>query len=328
MAKVWSLITVGSDRQYGGNAGYDDQLETVYRYDSNVPNHLRVAPGDLGILRDRTEALGLAVVRRIQERTGFKEILRCPVCSSTGLKKRRVKRPEWACKNGHQFDNPIRAQEAVRLYEARFDGSYQRIRVPIAASQLKAAALRPNDQQSIEELSALDVERLLRDDPDALEVMRTYLLLAPLRDDEGDTSDFTPSMTDQRTATLATIKARRGQQKFRRALIRRYGGRCAVTGCDIEALLEAAHIVPYMGEEYNDAGNGLLLRTDIHTLFDLNLIRIEPHSLTVEVDEAARRYEYAELHGRRLAISDGYGPSRSCLELKWAAKAIPALEVS
>ncbi len=47
-----------------------------------------------------------------------------------------------------------------------------------------------------------------------------------------------------------------------------YGGRCAVTNCDIEDVLEAAHISPYNGPSTDQVYNGLLLRTDIHTLFD------------------------------------------------------------
>src|SRR5205823_2979542 len=66
--------------------------------------------------------------------------------------------------------------------------------------------------------------------------------------------------------------SRQGQFAFRAALIEAYGGRCAMTGCDILEVLEAAHIVPYRGPSTNAVSNGLLLRADIHTLFDLGLI--------------------------------------------------------
>ncbi len=56
----------------------------------------------------------------------------------------------------------------------------------------------------------------------------------------------------------------------------RYEHRCVVTGCTVIAVLEAAHIRPYRRPEDNDVKNGLLLRADIHTLFDLNLLGIEP----------------------------------------------------
>jgi hypothetical protein len=83
------------------------------------------------------------------------------------------------------------------------------------------------------------------------------------------------SLVDARQKVMAEIVRRRGQPKFRKDLIRAYGGKCAVTGCDIEAVLEAAHIISYMDGNTNHVVNGLLLRTDIHTLFDLGLLKID-----------------------------------------------------
>ncbi|MEI9912276.1 MAG: HNH endonuclease signature motif containing protein [Bacteroidota bacterium] len=77
------------------------------------------------------------------------------------------------------------------------------------------------------------------------------------------------------------LKERRGQKQFRDAIIKRYGSKCMVTGCKIPDILEAAHINPYKGEKDNHPANGLLLRADIHTLFDLDLIGIHPTSFAV-----------------------------------------------
>lgn len=89
--------------------------------------------------------------------------------------------------------------------------------------------------------------------------------------------------TEAREKTQATITLRRGQPKFRRQLLVAYSGRCAITGCDVKDVLEAAHIKPHLGEHTDVVTNGLLLRADIHTLFDLHLIRINPLNLMVEV---------------------------------------------
>jgi putative restriction endonuclease len=67
---------------------------------------------------------------------------------------------------------------------------------------------------------------------------------------------------------------RQGQGGFRRILLRAYEQRCAVTDCDLEDTLEAAHIVPYRGPVTNHPSNGLLLRADVHTLFDFGLVTI------------------------------------------------------
>ena len=113
-------------------------------------------------------------------------------------------------------------------------------------------------------------------------VQRSRASVGGLQDTEADTSDleqtatYFPSDDDTRDVEQRQIRVRRGQQKFRDKLRVRYKGQCPVTGCKILALLEAAHISPYRGEKDNPSENGLLLRADIHTLFDLNLLGIEP----------------------------------------------------
>lgn len=81
------------------------------------------------------------------------------------------------------------------------------------------------------------------------------------------------SIEDGRRRIERLVTLRQGQPGFRKKLLEAYR-RCAVTGCTIEAVLEAAHISPYRGTRTNHVTNGLLLRADIHTLFDLGLLRI------------------------------------------------------
>jgi hypothetical protein len=71
---------------------------------------------------------------------------------------------------------------------------------------------------------------------------------------DGDNSDgsFDPSnMADARQEIVRSIKQRQGQPKFRRRLLKAYRSQCSITGCAIEALLEAAHIMPYRGTHSN-----------------------------------------------------------------------------
>ena len=104
-----------------------------------------------------------------------------------------------------------------------------------------------------------------------------------------------------------SIAVRRGQQKFRTSLLAAYGRECCVSGCRVEPILEAAHIYPYEGASTNHISNGLLLRSDIHTLFDLGLIRIDPKTQRVEVHPLALiDPAYREIHGKviKLAFPD------------------------
>lgn len=111
--------------------------------------------------------------------------------------------------------------------------------------------------------------------------------------------EFDPSNSgDGRKKVLRSIALRRGQPKFRRALLTAYGFRCAVTGTCIEDVLEAAHIVPYNGDSTNHVCNGLLLRSDIHALFDLGLLSINPETFAVYCSEQIRGDPmYRALHG-------------------------------
>nr|WP_312250281.1 HNH endonuclease [Stenotrophomonas geniculata] len=118
------------------------------------------------------------------------------------------------------------------------------------------------------------------------------------------TGSFSPADdVDERQRVLAAIVRRRGQPAFRKTLLEVYGGCCTMTGCDVVDALEAAHIQPYSGLKSNDVRNGLLLRADVHTLFDLYLIAINPGSLRIAVAPALQQSAYFELDGRELRFS-------------------------
>lgn len=95
------------------------------------------------------------------------------------------------------------------------------------------------------------------------------------------------------------IIARRGQAAFRRALLDAYDGRCAVTGCTETNVLEAAHIVGHRSRGRYEVPNGLLLRADWHTLFDLGLWAVHPRQGTIEVSPNIAQ-EYQKFNGRRV----------------------------
>jgi predicted restriction endonuclease len=117
------------------------------------------------------------------------------------------------------------------------------------------------------------------------------------------TGAFSPAdITDARRRVIAQIVRRQGQAGFRDVLMKAYEGRCAITGCMVERILEAAHIVPYQGEATNVAANGLLLRSDIHTLFDLNLLAVDPATMMVRVSPELHGTEYENLQGKAIFL--------------------------
>lgn len=71
-------------------------------------------------------------------------------------------------------------------------------------------------------------------------------------------------------------RSRLGQASFRLRIEDAYQGRCAITGSRIRSALQAAHIRPYAEGDKHLLPNGLLLRSDIHTLFDHGYLSITP----------------------------------------------------
>lgn len=128
---------------------------------------------------------------------------------------------------------------------------------------------------------------------------------------------------DARHRVLASIARRRGQSAFRNSLIEAYEGSCAITGCKIDAILEAAHVHPYRGDHTNVVTNGLLLRADIHTLFDLGLIVVKAKTNLVQVAPHLKGTEYWKLQGKRLRAPRHPSQAVSASALDWHLSQFP-----
>ena len=133
--------------------------------------------------------------------------------------------------------------------------------------------------------------------------------------DVGGVSFDPRSVEDARDRVLRAIAARRGQPRFRETLLEAYGSRCAISGCDAPEALEAAHIVAYRGPATNHVQNGLLLRADLHTLFDRGLLAVDPDDWRVRLHPDLASSSYAEFEGQglRLPASKRLRPSAAAL---------------
>jgi len=120
-----------------------------------------------------------------------------------------------------------------------------------------------------------------------------------LKDDSFNEREY----NEARLYAIGLILQRRGQPEFRSKLLKLYK-RCLVTGCDAEEALEAAHILPYSEGGTNRPSNGLLLRADIHTLFDLGLISINHDSEKVCVSSILMNTVYADLDKKPLFTAE------------------------
>lgn len=115
--------------------------------------------------------------------------------------------------------------------------------------------------------------------------------------------DFNPDdIKDERQKRKRAVVNRPGQKKFKHQLMKAYGGCCSITGCSVEAVLNAAHIIPYLGTKTDHPSNGLLLRVDIHKLFDIHYLSINPKTNRVEMAEVLKNTVYWELRGQLLRM--------------------------
>lgn len=115
--------------------------------------------------------------------------------------------------------------------------------------------------------------------------------------------------TNNRYGSEQIIYPRIGQGAFKVLVTEAYHRRCAISGEKTLPVLEAAHIKPYSQEGPHRISNGLLLRRDLHALFDRGYITIG-EDLHIEVSKRIKEdygngREYYAFHGKKLvAIPD------------------------
>lgn len=110
-------------------------------------------------------------------------------------------------------------------------------------------------------------------------------------------SDMPVTGETERIRKWALRETRPDQQAFRRKVAERDGLECAITGCSIPEILGAAHLDPRAPSGSDDPANGMILRADIHRLFDAGLLSIDAAgivSISVAVtDPEYRRFQDA-----------------------------------
>jgi putative restriction endonuclease len=104
-------------------------------------------------------------------------------------------------------------------------------------------------------------------------------------------------------------RVRVGQGAFRALVTDAYARRCSITGEKTLPVLEAAHIKPFAASGPQSISNGLLLRSDIHKLFDSGYLTVTG-DLKVEVSRRIREEfengrEYYQYHGKNLIFVPG-----------------------
>lgn len=127
-------------------------------------------------------------------------------------------------------------------------------------------------------------------------------------------------------ASAKLVAARRGQGAFRMMVTDAYDRRCAVTGERTLPVLEAAHIKPFAQHATHDIRNGILMRSDVHRLYDLGLVTVEP-DLTFRVSQSIERdYSngkiYYALNGKKIAVPNRPENQPDSDALNWHVRSV------
>lgn len=311
----WALKSVSDeDVSYKSTDRYKDEIETKYVYDDSVANHKQIKTGDIVIIIDKKKVLGLAKISNIITFKGSKQRRRCPICRSTNYEARKTKSPEYRCNKGHEFNIPDSEMIDVKNFEAHYSNNF------IASTNIVTIdKIRPfyhngyNRNMSMQNIDGGFFTKYYQEEIKKINQEFIY----PSAEESENYEAYVPSSKDERPRVIQTIFARRGQQKFRDSIRDLHGDKCMITGCEILHILEAAHINPYKGKKDNHISNGLLLRSDIHTLFDLNLIAIHPQTLKVKVSKSLLSTEYEDFSNRDILIRDNSSLSINALIMRW-----------
>ena len=226
---AWLLMTVGDNRQHGGNAGYDDQADVYYTWDSTVPNHAQIKLGDPVALWDKDRLLGLSVIEEIETERKRKLLFKCPRCSRAGIKARKNRSPGFKCyKCGHEFDQPETRTTTVMEYRSRHDAAWTSLEGLLPGNDLRQLCESPTSQLSMRPLrwNAFQDAAVSKG---AIRAVDRVVQRAP---------DF----AFPQGHILEIVRVRRGQRQFREHLLGAQGETCAFTGDAPARVLEAGHL--------------------------------------------------------------------------------------
>ncbi|WP_031164889.1 HNH endonuclease [Streptomyces durhamensis] len=297
---AWLVLAKAGSKRI--SEGYDDNPATHYSWDSTVPNHGRLNVGDVIVLWDGKELLGLSVIEDITVGQATKTTPFCLKCKKADVAERKKKLPRFVCWNQkckHEDEKAGWKTKQVTTYRSRHEAGWIPARGELMARRLRQLCVQEDSQNSLRELRWDDFRHALTHSGTPL----------PLR--IIDTAQDVIASGH----TTATIRVRKGQPAFRKHLLEVFGEVCAFTGPAPAQALEAAHLYSYAANGKHHKGGGLLLRRDLHRLFDLGLIAVNPKSKTLHLADALKTYpDYAKLDGAPLTVSV------TADHLKWLAR--------
>jgi hypothetical protein len=300
--RAWVFVMKSdAERSWAANRGYDDSAGIYYSYDSNVGNCKQVSKGDLIVVREDDHVAGWGFIEFIEVfPNSQKEISRCPKCNKTNFSRRKTISPAnkcASCKFEFEDCDAHVTLETVTAYRAFYANTWTEAARPVFRTELEEII---KTRDTFNAIRPLDRDKL----PEFLDTI------------SGRDVDLVMDIGEKEVEIIlgghveATVRRRRGQREFRFKLMERFGEICAFSGEQPPQVLEAAHINSFAQTGEHHLNGGLLLRRDIHSLFDANLISVNPESWKIQIAPRLQSFEtYRPLNGRSLLVPEGSRPS-------------------
>jgi hypothetical protein len=299
--QAWLMLTKEA-RQHGGNLGYDDSAAEYYSWDSTVPNHLEPKVYDKIVIWDGEALIGTSLIQDINVESAEKVRLRCPNCNMTTIKQRKRRSPRYRCHNQkckNEFDNPKEEVITVTTYRSHHPNFWYDLQGQLDAEELRAICEQPKSQFSLRPLKWLEFVKLIgREFGHNLENIDSLKISA---------SGHRNSKT----------RVRLGQSKFRKEMLKKFVDICALSGLNHRRGLDAAHLYSYADLGKHHYNGGLLLRKDLHRLFDLGLISVEPSTMKIRLSSSLQKIpQYKDLEGSGLKV-EVTDKTKKWLKMHW-----------
>ena len=220
----------------------------------------------------------------------------------------------------------------IKLFSNEFYSLFVRrvgsevIEITKASANQKNLPLMENDGRAITTftLRKLDFENItLQNDYTevAIQILTQKEMIEPdLKMVLGDGFEkFIPNELDMRIKRISESFVREGQESFRKKLMLIYSEKCAVTGTNVKSVLEAAHVVPFNGRNSNHIQNGIILRRDIHRLFDTYQLSVNPENNLICIEPNLANSDYWIYKDKALNSCEDIRlkPSKEALQLHY-----------
>lgn len=294
---AWLAIAAGDSRSYGGNDGYGDVIESHYFWDNKVHRHDKLQSGHVIVLWDKECLLGMSVIDSIENQPETDKIERsCRKCGSSKINDRARKKPKWRCNICKaEFEAPVSEVVQVTQIWSNHATWWTDLRDVLSGDELRDLVVGERNQpHSIREL-----------------VWPSFCEALAAKGVKLDKLGLSPRLEQVSGFRPVTVKSRLGQAAFRSKLLKRFGNTCLFTGIQPEAALDAAHLYSYAQRGIHHDHGGVLMRADLHRLFDRGLIGVNPSTKAAWIGRELKLTDYAALEGKICEVGTN--------ELQWLA---------